>query len=175
MDTTKENILRRTTCDRDLELNRENDTDIFPPIWTAFKRLYPARALSLSQKDGEEEDVNADNCAPPPPSSDSNQPRESSCDGKQEEERKKREEEEAARKEEERRAQLRRKGDEALEGCGIVTHAMTLKDFSRDVWSEKSNRADLILSALPSTRTIESLHDLPSFCTAVLKTGSYIF
>ena len=49
METTKENILRTTISDSQLNSNSGNDNDVLPSILRSFKRLHPAKARAIEQ------------------------------------------------------------------------------------------------------------------------------
>lgn len=175
METSKENLLHTTSYDEDISSNGGNATDVLPVIWKAFKRLYPAAAKGVEDGDRRKtaiEDTSNDEppLAPPAP------PEDAVLDNEAEEAAKKAKEE-ALLAEQARKANLISTSDKYLAENGIVTHGLSFSDFSRIVWSQSSQRVDLILSALPSNVFDDQivLNKLPAFCKSVLKTGSYVF
>ena len=68
MDTARENLHRTTLCDKELESNRGNDTDVLPCLWTMFKSLYPAKAKAIEsgQREQQSGDTNTDDPPNPP-------------------------------------------------------------------------------------------------------------
>ncbi len=179
METTRENLLRTTSYDENLMSNSGNNSDVLDKIWNSYKRQYPGDALALEKRDmqasspgTEDETSSAPPPPPPPPAPDAN-----TDDASSDEEAKRRAEEEERQKENERRAELRSTADKhlSLSLCGLETHAMSYDDFICDVWTPQSQRADLVLSAIPANKDIDSVKKLPRFCKEVLKTGCYVF
>lgn len=174
METIRDNLLRSTTHDEDIAINEGNSTDVLPMLWKSFKRLYPGRAKGLeAEQKGENDSPEAPQDEPQPP-----EPavREEVPDELTEEERKRIKEEEDRKKELARQTYLRSVADKKLEEMGIVTHDGDFMNYKSDIWSSSSNRFDLVVSALPSNISDDTIYNsLPSFCKNVLKTGSYAF
>lgn len=178
MITTRENLLRSIIHDVQLESNSGNKTDVLDVVWQCFKRLFPARAKGIEEKNnstdnsdgddsgGKDDDDNSDENVPDPPSEDT----------PSEEDLKQIAEQEARKKELGRREKLREASDSHLNDIGISAYNLSFEAFKRDVWSSESSIFDLVLGAVPlgSPRNVLA-ENLPTFCTSVLKTGSYVF
>lgn len=172
MDTTKENILRTTVLDQELNSNNGNDTDILPSILRCFTRLYPAKAKAIElQKDSITSDIETQ---PSHPSTEKekDQPSSQGVDESElmrvEEERKKKQEMEEARNK-------RRRADEYLSESKIYSHCMNSQDYCTHVLSPSTPKADLVITSLPNDISLQNLKSIPSFCKKVLKPGSYAF
>lgn len=183
METTKENLLRGTLCDKEIQLNRGNDTDVLDTIWKCFKRLYPARAKAIEEdvhsasnesSDGEStedsgESSNLSKEDPPVPPDDSGSNPDSENDNEQERSREK------ERRERDRIIQLQSNADAILSNLGVHCYNMSFIDFSKEVWTGDSPRMDLVFSTLPINCEESTLKDIPQFCKMVLHMGSYCF
>lgn len=184
--TTRENILRSTVFDNDLEINEANTTDVLPAIWASFKRVFPARAKALEGqwKSGQTTsvtDTEEDNPPPAPDLDSSTTDHPTGTTSLSEEQTAAAEK--AAREEREKQAELERnralriKADGFLKDEGISVYKMNHEDFIGNVWLPTSERVDLILSALPSNFGLASSKrtPFPAFCTSVLQPGGYVF
>ncbi len=174
MDTIKENMLRTTICDKELQCNQGNSADILPSLWKCFKRLYPGRARGIEtdaandKRTESERSPDNDSSSPPTP------PTENISENSENE--KMRQEELAKQRELERQKQMRSDADAILDEHGIQTFGLPFDDFATTVWNSKSKRVDLVLTAIPSgVDNSPNATNLASFCKSVLKTGSYVF
>ena len=198
MNTNKENLLRTTVYDEDLESNSGNDSDVLPELWESFRRKFPGIAKGIearkknkqatSNGNSESDPVSAPRAPPSTPlcnddSADSrngdnadsrNDDNANSSEDRREDEAK-RTEEEKLRLDLERLTALRVQADKNLLVNNICVYDLNFEEFARDVWNDSSMRVDLVLSSVPSTAPLEVLSKLPAFCKTVLKTGSYVF
>ena len=171
MEINQENLLRTTMYDGEIESNGGNGVDVLPKLWKCFCRKHPglAKGIKEAMQKKQDDESSSDDPPPPPP------PEETSNDSEAEHDAAKRAEEERRRLEEERLALKREKADKHLIQSNVITHELCFEDFSREVWTDSSKRVDLVLSAIPSDLSNETLLKVPSFCKSFLKTGSYVF
>lgn len=167
METARENLLRTTVCDKEIEQNCGNDGDILDSVWKCFSRLFPARARSI------EEHENGNGEQSPTPDTDENPvPPEPADDNPGDDEERKREQE---RLEKERIRLLQKAADKILLDVGISVSNSSFSHFVKHSWSSNSTRGDLVLSTIPVDCDEVTLQSIPDFCNHVLYPGGYCF
>lgn len=173
METARENLLRTTQCDRELESNIGNDGDVLTTLWNCFKSLYPKKAEAIEKgttplgnnldeqtlpptSEGDEQDKGLDSLEDNP-----SPPEEEKLSPEQEEEL--------------RVANLHDSADSMLKDAGIEVFEMPLIQFTSMSWSKKSSKADMVFSCITDVQDDKFIESLPGFCKLVMKPGSYVF